>query len=256
MGMNTENEALFEALQRITDIMKAAVRKYEPCFGSFFDAETVAALRGRFCPEEGTECGFYGGYDGAERCMFGAWPEYESEDIYARFPLELLEVTCPPQGKLSHRDCLGALLGLGIKREMLGDILCDERLFYVFASSKISDYIAANLNKIGNAGVRIRKISVAEFVAPKPKVQIKGIFIMSNRLDAVLSGALDLSRAKAAELVRAERVSVNHALKTDVSLKVNTGDLLSVRGFGRFRVGDEGNKSRKGRTYLEIIKYI
>lgn len=256
MGINTENEALFAALQRITDILTACERKYESHFSLFFDAESVLALQSYIHPEDGTECAFFGGYTGAERCMFGAWPEYESEGIYERFPMELLEIVCPPQAKLSHRDCLGALLGLGIKREMLGDILCDERLFYVFASSKISDYIVANLEKIGSAGVKIRKLSIAEFAPPEPKTQTKGIFVMSNRLDAVLAGALDLSRAKAAELIRSERVSVNHALKTDVSLKVNEGELLSVRGFGRLRIGEEGNKSRKGRTYLEIIKYI
>lgn len=256
MGMNTENEALFAALQRITDILSLAARKYEPHFSLFFDAETVLALKNQIRPEDGTECAFFGGYEGAERSMLGAWPEYEAEGIYDRFPMELLCITCPPQGRLTHRDCLGALLGLGIKREMLGDILCDEHLFYVFASSKISDYIQTNLGKIGSAGVKISKLSIQEFTPPQPKTQTKGIFIMPNRLDAVLAGALDLSRAKAAELIRSERVSVNHALKTDVSLKVNEGELLSVRGFGRLRIGGEGNKSRKGRTYLEIIKYI
>ena len=187
MGMNTENEALFAALQRIKDILSATERKYEPHFSFFFDAETVLALQKQIRPEAGGECSFYGGYAGAERCMFGAWPEYEAEGIYEKFPMELLCITCPPQGSLTHRDCLGALLGLGLKREMLGDILCDARLFYVFASSKVSDYIVANLDKIGNAGVKIRKMSIAEFTPPQPKTQIKRRFANSRMVRSTFS---------------------------------------------------------------------
>lgn len=256
MGLNNENGALFAALQRIMDIFEAAQRKYEPHFSLFLDAETVIAARKEMRADDDTEVGFYGGYEDAERCVFGAWPAYEADGILEQFPIDLLQIDCPMQSKLTHRDCLGALLGLGIKREMLGDILCDERVFYVFVSRKISGYIVANLEKIGSAGVRVKQIPASSFEPPMPETQTKGIFVMSNRLDAILSGALDLSRAKAAELIRSERVSVNHSVKTAVDLKLNTGDLLSIRGFGRYRVGEEGNKSRKGRTYLEIIKYI
>lgn len=252
----TEDETILASLRRIEDIVCAAQRKYEAQFGLFSDPQTVSAAKMQIRAEDGFECGFFGGYAGAERCVFGVWPEYEGEDIEARFPISLLKVDCPPQKTLSHRDCLGALLGLGIKREMIGDILCDERVFYVFVSEKIAAYILANMEKIGSAGVHIRQIPVSDFTAPEPKTAKKGIFIMSNRLDAVLAGALDLSRAKASELICAERVSVNHIVKTQVDLKVNEGDLLSVRGFGRYRIGEAGNKSRKGRTYLEIIKYI
>ncbi len=256
MGFVSEEELMRAALRRMEDIVQAARKKYEAQFGVFSDAQTVAAAKQYIRAEDGFECGFYGGYVDAERCVFGVWPEYESDGIEAQYPIALLKMECPPQKTLSHRDCLGALLGLGIKREMIGDILCDERIFYVFVSDKIAGYILANMEKIGSSGVRIRQIPLADFTAPTQKTAKKGIFIMSNRLDAILAGALDLSRAKASELIYAERVSVNHIVKTEVALRLNEGDLLSVRGFGRYRIGETGNKSRKGRTYLEIIKYI
>ncbi len=256
MNFSKENQALCAAMERIEDIIEATQRKYEAHFSTFIDAETVFALKNHCRVASDFDCAFFGGYSQAERCMFGAWPTYEEETLEEKFPIELIRIATPPQKTLSHRDCLGALLGLGLKREMLGDILCDERVFYVFASAKIADYIINNLNKVGSAGVKVQKMDLSLFVAPEPKTQSKGIFVMSNRLDAIISGVLDLSRAKAADLIHAEKVSVNHALKTEVSVKVNEGDLISIRGFGRYRVGAEGSQSRKGRTYIEIIKYI
>ncbi len=256
MNISKENEALCTALKRIEDIIESAQRKYEAHFSTFLDAETLFALKNHCRTEDDFACAFFGGYAEAERCIFGVWPAYEEVAYEEKFPITLLRIDTPPQKTLSHRDCLGALLGLGLKREMIGDILCDERVFYVFVSTKIADYILNNLDKVGSAGVKISKADLHAFIAPQPKTISKGIFVMSNRLDAIVSGALDLSRAKAADLIRAEKVSVNHALKTEISLKVNEGDLISVRGFGRYRVGTEGSQSRKGRTYIEIIKYI
>ncbi len=256
MSFYTEDENLRVALRRMEDIVLAAQRKYEPQFGVFFDAATVSVAATSIRAEDGFSCGFYGGYHGAERCVFGVWPEYEAEEIEKHFPISLLKLDCPMQKTLTHRDCLGALLGLGIKREMLGDILCEGTSFYVFVNEKIVSYVLANLEKIGSCGVRTEQLDILDFVPPVQKTVKKGIFIMSNRLDAVLAGALDLSRAKAVELIHAERVSVNHIVKNEIALKLNEDDLLSVRGFGRYRIGETGSKSRKGRTYLEIIKYI
>ena len=256
MDFHSIHEPVRSALVRLEDIAENARRKYETQYSVFLDAETVVLAKQFVRAPEGFEIGFFGGYPEAERCIFGVWPEYEADEATEHFPLDLLKISCPPQKTLTHRDCLGSLLGLGIKREMIGDILCDERIFYVFVSRKISSYIITNLEKIGSAGVRIKLISTDDFTVPQPKTETKGIFIMSNRLDAILAGALDLSRGKAADLIHAARVSVNHICRTETSMKLEEGDLLSVRGFGRFRVGKTGNQSRKGRTYLEIIKYI
>ncbi len=256
MDFQSIHEPVRSALVRLEDIAENARRKYEMNFSTFLDAETVAVAKQYLRAPDDFLCCYYGGYADAERCMFCTCPEYEAANVLADFPIDLLEITCPRQKKLTHRDCLGSLLGLGLKREMIGDILCDELVFYVFVSRKISSYIITNLQKIGSAGVRVRQISAECFIPPQLKTETKGIFIMSNRLDAILAGALDMSRSKAADLIGAERVSVNHILKTEASVKLSEGELVSVRGFGRFRIGKTGNQSRKGRTYLEIKKYI
>ncbi len=249
------NEQLRSNVERLLDIVAIAQRKYESGFSTFLEAQVSAEVKSYIHAPDGFACGFFGGYSDAERLMFGVWPEYE-EDPYGAFPIALLKIDLPQHKTLSHRDCMGAILALGLKREILGDILCDTQCFYVFVHEKMASYILNNLDKIGSVGVKVCQISFDAFNPPQPKTESKGIFVMSNRLDAVLAGTLDLSRAKAAELIHCERVSVNHIVKVQTDIKVNTGDLLSVRGFGRYKVGEEGNKSRKGRTYLEMIHYL
>ena len=147
-------------------------------------------------------------------------------------------------------------MGLGIERDRTGDILVYEDYAYVFVHDSVKSYILNNLTKIGSLGVKVSEERISGFVYPEKRTQALNVVAASLRLDAVVAAALNVSRGDAASLVNHERVSVNHRIKCDVSKKVAEGDLISVRGFGRYLVSSVGEETRKGRLHLTVLKYL
>ena len=198
---------------------------------------------------------FAGGYEDAERTIFMCCPDFmDTDDVLP--PIVPVEITGSGIDALSHRDFLGSVLGLGIKREVIGDILPMEDRCVMFVHENIYEYISANLERIGKYRVNVRALDLSENITPSREV--KEIFgtVASPRLDAVLSLALGISRANAAELIKAGRVFVNWkiALKTDFELKAE--DMISARGFGRIKVAEVGGLSRKGRFKINLERYL
>ena len=198
---------------------------------------------------------FYGGYPDAERCMFVALPEYAEDGAEAEF-ISALEICGRDIATLNHRDFLGSLLGLGIRREKIGDILCLENKALVFVSFDIGDYIASNLDKVGRCGVKIRKVTTDEIEVPKRKIEEIRTTVAALRLDCIVAAALKTSRSVAAEVIKSKRVSVNWLECDNASLQVNPGDTFSVRGKGRFRLAESVNSTKKGRLGVCIEKAI
>lgn len=198
---------------------------------------------------------FYGGYEGAERCMFVSYPDFY-DDISFDDIISVIEVTGRDISKLSHRDYLGSLMGLGIKREKIGDIVILEDRTLVFVCEDISDYIIINLTKIGNCGIKVRIISNEDFDAPEIKYTEFSGTVQSLRLDAVLSVALKTSRNKAAMLIKAEKVQVNFKLCQEPSAFLKEGTVFSVRGFGKFELAMVNGETKKGRISITIKKFV
>jgi RNA-binding protein YlmH len=155
-----------------------------------------------------------------------------------------------------HRDYLGAAVGLGIKREWLGDIWVNESTAYVFCMPSVESFLLNNLEKVGRFGVKTASVSLDEIEAPEKKVIKVSFSVMSLRLDAVAAGMFSLSRTEAARLISAGYVSLNYSecLRTDMNVKV--GDIISVRGCGKGSVTELGGLSRRGRQFVgaEIFK--
>ncbi|MCL1846120.1 MAG: YlmH/Sll1252 family protein [Defluviitaleaceae bacterium] len=219
---------------------------------------------------------FDGGFDGAERvrAIFTNpdWGKYENskrETRAANFHQEFvrsandekcerdeivaaLKISHRPQDKLGHRDILGALMALGIERDVIGDILIGKHFATLVCLPEISKYIAENLTKAGRVGLTVSEIPICELPAREENLTIKTDTVASLRLDAVLCAAFGLSRAKAAELISAGRVNLNHqnCLRPDKDVGENA--LISVRGLGRARLLEVGGVSKKGRNFVKI----
>lgn len=194
---------------------------------------------------------FWGGYPGAERgvlALYDAAPPPLEE-----YPLCCLRITARGGG-LTHRDYLGALLGLGLQRECLGDILPDEEGAYLFSLQPQAALIVRELVSVG------RQKGRAEHCLPPPALAARAgqescVSVASLRLDAVLAALLHKSRERAAELVRAEKVLVNHIPLGSPSALLEEGDNITVRGTGKFRLQQIGGPSKKGRIFVTCIKY-
>lgn len=245
-------------IARAYDIAEICERQYIPKAIGFLTPAEAAAVNRNFSPKEfSADIKFFsfGGFDDAERKMFFALPEYADQSAVWEF-IQVLEITGRDIGELNHRDFLGSLVGLGIKREKLGDILCFEDRCIVFAAADIADFIISNLDKVGRCGVKVSLIEPKNLIIPKRKFEEICTTVASLRLDAVIGAALKTSRGTAVELIRSKRVAVNWQEAEDVALKLKVGDVFSVRGKGRFRLTDEIRETRKGRLGICIEKYI
>ncbi len=245
-------------IARAEDTIELSKKQYSAkCFG-FLTPSEASTIRRIF--KEGPLDGeislrFFGGYAEAERCLFLAFPEYAEETVNEEF-ISLLEITARDIQNLSHRDFLGSILGLGIRREKIGDIICLEDRCLVFAMSDITDYIASNLLKVANCGVKIREVEIRDIKIPMRSFQKIKTTVASLRLDAVIGAAIKTSRAKALEVIHAGRVLVNWNEALDPSAKMSPGDVFSIRGMGRFRLSEETSETRKGRISICIEKAI
>ena len=203
---------------------------------------------------------FWGGYPDAERRVCAFLPDWQEEDDLLsdpEGPLAALEARLPPEAGLGHRDVLGSLMGLGITREKLGDILLPgPGVCQVVALREALPILLSQWEGAGRWKVRLEAIPL-DRLTPKP-AQVKTIrdTVATPRLDAVLAAGFSLSRSKAAGYISAGKVAVNHreCLKSDKL--VEEGDVLTCRGLGKCVVKEVPGQSKKGRTMLVLERYI
>lgn len=208
---------------------------------------------------------FYGGYDDAERRKIFFLPdyiEYENEEELGKIleengEIALLDVKRPKEGKpLGHRDYLGSLMGEGIKREKIGDILVTSEGAKIIVSAEIADYLLHNYSIAGRVSVKVSLGGIADI--EKTEIRTKEIkdTVPSLRIDAVLASAFGISRSKAAEAIKMGIVFVNSIQVLKADKQVSEGDKLVIRGKGKAKLREISGKTKKDRTYIIIDRYI
>ena len=203
---------------------------------------------------------FWGGYPDSERqvCLFP--PDWQEEDDLLsepEGPLAALEAAFPAEAKLTHRDILGSLMGLGITREKLGDILLPEPGRCQVAA--LRDSLPILLSQWEGAGrwrVSVREIPLSQLAPRPPQVKTIRDTVATPRLDAVVAAGFSLSRSKAAGHISAGRVALNHRECLKADRQVEEGDVLTCRGLGKCVVKEVPGQSKKGRTMLVIERYL
>ena len=154
-----------------------------------------------------------------------------------------------PFGAPGHRDYLGAILGLGIRREWVGDILVQAHGAFVFCLPSVEPELRT-LEQVGRAGVKAAAVPLSAVPLPERKVRPVTFTVQSARLDAVVSGMFRLSRTSTAAQIRAGAVHLNYAECLRPDAPVAPGDVLSLRGAGKGAVTEVGGQSRKGRQFV------
>ena len=208
----------------------------------------------------------FGGYEMAERQMAAFIPDAlylrygkkeltRSEIGHPFCALEIVPVNFKFAETLTHRDYLGAVLNLGIERSRTGDILPGEKGALLFVHNDIADFICNELSRIRHTSVRVTQVPLTD-VSYTPKVEeIQGT-VASVRLDSLLSLAFSQSRRRLTGLISGAKVYVNGRLITSNGYQPQEGDIISVRGMGKFRYEYAGGRTRKNRISVVIGKYI
>ncbi len=241
-------------LDHMIDLSKRSEDKCIFTFSNFLNSEEISTLQEN--KKSFTFFSLFGGADGTERQMarFGNEDElYYSED----FPIDCIEIL-PLNRKfaeeLSHRDYLGALMNLSIEREHIGDIVIKEDRAFIFVTKKMSAFICENLTKIRHTSV---KCNVCEFPGADSlfSLEKRDIISSSLRADCVICAVYNLSRSTADSLFSAKKVFINSAQCENTSKLLKNGDTVSVRGFGKFIMGEEYSATKKGRLKIKVEIY-
>lgn len=235
----------------IADLKRLSIKSGIPRFSAFLN-EREAAVAARAVKGEPV---FYGGYDGAARTVCGFFEDTYAEDLEKRelFPICAVTFTFRKCDNPTHRDFLGALLALEIKRELLGDILVAEDYAVVFCHETARELVF-RVNKIGSVGVSA-ELGVTR---PIPEVKTKRIeaAVSSLRLDCIVSAAANISRERSASLIKSGQVNADFFPCLNLSREISAGTVISVRGSGRYRLSEVSGETKKGRIRVVIEKYI
>ena len=172
------------------------------------------------------------------------------------WPIAPLEIVTKNSSELSHRACLGTVLSLGLKRLGVGDIVVSGNRAIVFASAHFADFISQNITKIGGTGVKLKILDEADAAVPQRQYKEKETSLSSMRLDCVVSAAVGKSRSAASSLIDRALVFVNYKEITSQSYTVCDGDVITIRGEGKFLIQTDNRLTRKGRIFVKILKYI
>ncbi len=197
-----------------------------------------------------------GGWADAERKVLCIEPD----DAYPASPVVCVRISChmlPGAQAPQHRDYLGSLMGLSLKRESLGDIVLppdEPGTAYLFVLEPAARLIQLELDRIGSVRVSCEQVDeVPEFSAPERKICTATV--SSLRLDAVLAAMLRCSRGQAAELISAGRVEINHVPATSIHAPVYVEDIFTIRGKGRYQLTDLPGKSKKDRSIIAFFQF-
>jgi RNA-binding protein YlmH len=199
---------------------------------------------------------FDGGHATAERKRAIVAPDYrvlEAEDVGIR----LIAVESPDEKlkDLDHGDYMGAILGLGIKRDKVGDIYVRENGCHFLVASEVADYMRMNLTQVHRAHVFTEELTLDKLIATNQRLEEMSLSVASLRLDGIVSDVYRLSRAKILIPIKAGRCKVNWKQIEDPSKPLQQGDVVSLQGFGRFQVLEVEGITKKGRYRVKIGKY-
>ena len=247
--ISTENK---EIARRVIDLCEIVSRTKSTECTDFYNPFEVKELTSLINTYDTISFSLIGNEDSESKAIL-IYPEYMDEVNPADY-VSLVKID-KKDYEIAHKDVLGSLLSLGIKREKLGDIIINDEAIYFYIRNEIVDYVLLNLEKIKNYGVELEVIDLATPIVREIDYEEKLITCASARLDLVLANVYNLSRSDAKNAIEAGLVKLNYKVTYKISEMLEVGDMVSMRRRGRFIVGDYLGLSKKYKLKL-IIKII
>ena len=204
----------------------------------------------------------YGGFEQAERKKFVLYPDKFNSTVVEKNLsniIQIIRIELPDdlKGKYTHRDYLGAVIKLGVERKKIGDIIVDNNGADIIVDKDIVKFLTENLASLTRFSKSTISLQNIEDLRP---VEIKKeeieIIVSSMRLDNVISELARCSRNKALEIINMERVFVNFECETKKTKQIKPGDMVTIRGKGRFFIKEISGQTRSGRTVVKVEKFV
>lgn len=245
--------------EHFQDLYERAMQRQIFCFTDFLSMDERGELLGMVKSGmiNASFLRLFGGYEDAERAVarFGSPADFGWEEDFPICVLRIDPLNERFSEELTHRDYLGALMHLGIKRELVGDIRIAGNTAYLFVLERIAELISGELTKVKHTSV---KVSPADDSASLPKQAWRELIlnIPSERLDALVAEITGLSRGKAGALFQEKKVFVNALPVSDGGKRCAEGDVISIRGFGRFIYDGILKTTKKQRLAVKVLQAV
>ncbi|MBQ9742688.1 MAG: hypothetical protein IJV88_03315 [Ruminococcus sp.] len=241
-----ESQILFSRIDDLICNSGQSVNKFYGFLNECQSADVSAYLKNK-----GFSYTLYGGYSNASRVFVAI----DDVDEYS-FPISALRIVSKGKKVLSHRDYLGAIMGMGVKRECIGDIvLLSDKSSVVFVRNEIAEYLINELTKVGRDSVDISYFSDDTDALCSNTEELR-IIVTSMRADNVVSACINCSRGVASQLISSDQVFLNYFHVSKPSVTVSEGDILSIRGYGKFIIGEQTGSTKKDRMVISVLRYI
>lgn len=246
-------------LARVMDKLDFARQRNVPAHTQFLSLGERTAAEGLIAASGHPSHLFWGGYAGAERsvCVFlPDWMEPEDWKADPDCPLTAVQLAYPEQSGLTHRDFLGSILGLGITREKVGDLLVGEAACQILLLREVENTLLTQLDQVGRQRVKVSPLDPAALVVPERTVRLIRDTVATLRLDAVAASGFSTSRSKMGDMISSKKVQLNGRECDKPDRAVAEGDTLVCRGLGKCVLKTVSGTSKKGRVMIEIERYV
>lgn len=243
-------------LAKIWDKINTGIRKNIPASTAFLSPRELEMTRFLFGEAEGLVT--FGGYEEAERKILCWLPDYMDESWLWEEdgPIVCLQASFWDGDSPSHRDFLGALMGIGIARETVGDICVGSGNSCFFVTREISPYVLQYFISAGRAHLHLDAIPLSQAVIKEPEAKEIRDTVASLRLDSILSSGFRIGRSLAAEYIHAGKAAIDGLPCEKPDKTVSEGMKISVRGLGKIKVKSVGGLTKKGRISVVIDRYV
>jgi RNA-binding protein YlmH len=243
-------------LAKLWDKISSGIRRNIPAHTGFLSPREQEMARYLFGAEAGLQ--FFGGYEDAERKMLVYLPEYlEDSSLFEDdSPMVCLRATFFEEDSLSHRDFLGALMGIGIARETVGDICVGTGCCDFFVAAEVAPYLEQNFLSAGRTRVHLSKIHLRDAQIPEPEVKEIKDTVASMRLDSVISSGFRIGRSLAVQYIHAGKAAIDGLPCEKPDKVVSEGMKVSVRGLGKIKLATVNGKTKKDRISVTIHRYV
>ena len=239
--------------KRISELRKRADFSYRTEFTDFL---TLSEIETAKTVLNGANFMFYGGCPDTERQMLCIAPE-DVDIVPEMFPIRGMKISPKSikfASEFSHRDVLGSVLGLGLQRDVIGDIFIKEKEAYLFCAERIAVFLEEHLQEVRHTNVQCSVTDFSETEFSKEYQELSRT-VSAIRIDTVAAAAFGISRSSAASAVAGGKVYINGREIVSPSAPVKEQDVISFRGLGKARLKEIGGLTKKGRISVTLERY-
>lgn len=249
-------------LAQILDKIEFSKQRERLEYTDFLDMYQLALVKNFMRKNDFENYVLYGGFEDSERKVLIIYPERYNmsmiEKNYSKIIRAIrIELNEEDKGKFSHRNYLGGIVKLGMKREKVGDIIVADDGADILVKEEIAESLKQGLGTLTRfENARIDIVELDNLKKQEIKLEELNIIVPSLRLDNFVSDLAKTSRNKAVQIIDSERVFINGQNEIKPSKQVKMGDVITIRGKGRFVVKEISGTTRSGRNVVKIEKYV